>query len=203
MRILWVTTLGTVVLGVGLVTATADVSEAITGQNHSFEDVAIPCSPCSSSNPLDVPGWTHADAVGDALIWRVGYNDCCGSITVAGEGQQFVTLGGGFTGVGQGHWLQTIVGLTRGADYELRFMMANENPGISQSLTVSFPSGSSTSAQTFSAAPHSEGSYWRPSMRSKRASLWISLRTSSSMWAWTTSASTTSRPRFPNRQASF
>jgi hypothetical protein len=115
MRILWVTTLGPVVLGVGLVTATADVSEAITVQNHSFEDVAIPCSPC---------------------IWRVGYNDCCGSITVAGEGEQFVTLGGGFTGVGQGHWLQTIVGLTPGADYELRFMMANENPGISQSLPV-------------------------------------------------------------------
>src|SRR5262249_3722860 len=43
--------------------------------------------------------------------------------------------------------------------YLLTFKMASEDPGIgNQSITVDFPSGSSTSAATFSAAPGTK--YW-------------------------------------------
>jgi hypothetical protein len=82
-------------------------------------------------------------------------------VTVAGQGQQFVTMGGGSNATGEGHWSQTITGFIPGADYQLLFMMANELQNVSQSITLSFPSGSSTPAQTFSAATHNQGNYWR------------------------------------------
>ena len=63
--------------------------------NGSFEDVQI-SSPFVSSDPADIPGWTHSGSVGDGLLWAIGHTDSGGSVTVAGEGNQFVTLGGGF-----------------------------------------------------------------------------------------------------------
>jgi Protein of unknown function (DUF642) len=128
--------------------------------NGDFEDVRIG-APFLSSNPADIPGWTHAGTVGDALLWGVGYSDSGGSITVAGHGVQFVTLGGGFNGSGTGSWSQTITGLTAGASYNLAFDMASEGTfSGSQSITVDFPTGSSTGAMTFSAAA-SPANYWR------------------------------------------
>jgi hypothetical protein len=127
--------------------------------NGSFEDVAIG-SPFLSSNPADVPGWAHAGPVGDAMIWRVGYSDGGGSITVAGAGLQFVTLGGGFATGGSASWSQAITGLQNGNSYVLDFMIAAEGSCCgTQSLTADFTSGSSTGAQTFTGAPGAN--YWR------------------------------------------
>src|ERR1700676_688327 len=91
--------------------------------NGSFEDVAIG-SPFFSSNPANVPGWTHGGTVGDALLWAVGYSDGGGSITTAGAGNQFVTLGGGFGPTGTADWSTTITGLSAGGSYILSFMTA-------------------------------------------------------------------------------
>ena len=63
-------------------------------QNSSFEAVQI-SSPFSSANPADIPNWTKSGALGDGLLWAIGYVDSGGSITVAGDGNQFVTMGGG------------------------------------------------------------------------------------------------------------
>ena len=127
--------------------------------NGDFENVQIG-SPFFSTNPADVPGWTHTGDVGDALLWGVGYADGGGSITTAGHGNQFVTLGGGFGATGTGSWQQTITGLTASDSYTVNFMMASETGSFGQSITVDFPTGSSTAAMTFAADP-SSGNYWR------------------------------------------
>ncbi len=62
--------------------------------NGSFEEIQIG-SPFLTSDPADIPDWTHSGSVGDALLWHVGYNDAGGTATLAGDGNQFVTLGGG------------------------------------------------------------------------------------------------------------
>ena len=141
--------------------------------NGSFEDVSI--AGFFSANPADVPGWTHSGASGDSgiLIWRLGYSDNGGtgivngqpvtfppgSLTVAGAGQQFVTMGGGFDAVGTASWQQVVTGLTPGSTYILTFKMASENIALAQSITVDFPTGSATPAQTFTAAA-APADYW-------------------------------------------
>ena len=125
-------------------------------QNASFEDVQIG-SPFLSSNPANIPGWTHGGVTGDALLWHTGYTDGGGSITVAGQGNQFVTMGGGGT-VGSASWQTTVTGLVTGTNYILNFMMASETSN-SQSLTAAL-SGGATASQAFSAAA-SSANYWR------------------------------------------
>ena len=67
----------------------------------------------------------------------------------------------GFNTNGTATWQQTLTGLTPGATYNLLFDMASEGTfSGSQSITVDFPTGSSTAAQTFTAAP-SPANYWR------------------------------------------
>lgn len=128
--------------------------------NGGFEAVQIG-SPFVSINPADIPNWTHAGSVGDGLLWGVGYADGGGSVTTdAGDGKQFVTLGGGFGTSGSASWEQTMTGLTPGETYTLSFAMASELASIRQSLTVDFPVGSSTAAQTFTALA-SSANYWR------------------------------------------
>src|SRR5882724_2447698 len=137
-----------------LVTAVLAITFGTAGQVHadfvvngSFEAVQIG-SPFYSGNPDDIPGWTHTGTAGDALLWAVGYPN----VTVAGDGRQFVTLGGGIFASGTGSWQQTLTGLSPGATYTLTFEMASET-AISgfQSITVDFPSGSPTGAMTFTA----------------------------------------------------
>jgi len=99
------------------------------------------------------------------LLWGIGYTDNFGSITTAGQGKQFVTMGGGSDAnrggvLGTGSWSQTITGFTPQLPYTLSFMMASELVGVSQSIDVSFPSGSLTPGQTFTAAAPS-ANYWR------------------------------------------
>jgi hypothetical protein len=156
----------------GLVLALSTVSFLLipatlaqTVVNGSFETVQI-SSPFVSSSPSDVPGWTKGGATGDGLLWAVGYSDCCGSITVAGDGNQFVTLGGGFDTPGTADWSTIISGLTAGNSYVLNFMTATEQgpnfPGsvFAQTMTVGFFSGSSTLSQAFT-SPISTSDYWR------------------------------------------
>jgi len=132
--------------------------------NGSFEAVPIG-SPFFSSNPADIPGWTHGGTVGDALLWAVGYADGSGSVTAAGAGNQFVTLGGEFGVPGTADWSTTITGLTAGDSYVVSFMTATElgtsfEPGGPQTMTVGFLSGSSTTSQSFT-SPDSSAAYWR------------------------------------------
>jgi outer membrane protein OmpA-like peptidoglycan-associated protein len=125
-------------------------------QNGDFEDVKI-AAPFASTNPADVPGWTHTGG-GEGYLWRVGYSDGGGSITRAGSGSQFVTLGGGYGGPGSATWSTKISHLTAGKTYQLSFMLANENLDGPQSVTVAFASGSSTPAQSYIVYPGK--GYW-------------------------------------------
>src|SRR4051794_39289137 len=84
--------------------------------NGDFEAVQIG-SPYHSSDPADVPNWTHAGSPGEGPLWGVGYADPFGSITAAGHGNQFVTMGGGGLAVGSASWEQTLTGLTPGGTY--------------------------------------------------------------------------------------
>jgi PEP-CTERM motif len=151
-----------------LLPALAFASPIIT--NGSFEAVEIG-PPFTSANPTDIPGWTHGGTPGDGFLWAIGYSDDGGgSVTTAGAGRQFVTLGGGTTAGGSGvpdsaAWSTTITGLTAGASYVLSFMTATElgtggQPGGPQTMTVGFLSGSSTSPQSFT-SPVSSAAYWR------------------------------------------
>jgi hypothetical protein len=129
--------------------------------NGDFEAVQIG-SPFRSSNPADIPGWTHSGTTGDGLLWHVGYADGGGSVVAAGNGLQFVTMGGGFTASGTASWEQTVNGLTPATLYNLLFQMSGEGAGSNsgpQSITVDFPGGSSTGPQTFTAGA-STTTYW-------------------------------------------
>lgn len=120
--------------------------------NGSFEAVQI--SGEFSSNPADIPGWVHTGSPGDALLWRAGPQCCGGTDTAkAGDGEQFVTLGGGFDNVGSAAWSQTINGLTVGQSYLVNFLMASEGETSTQQMTVGFTSGSSTAPMTFTSLP--------------------------------------------------
>src|ERR1700686_145026 len=113
-------------VGVALMTTAFCLTlTAATITNGNFEAVAIG-SPFNSSNPANIPGWTHTGTVGDALLWAIGYSDGGGSVTVAGSGRQFVTLGGGFDATGSATWSTTITGLTAGNSYVLSFDTATE-----------------------------------------------------------------------------
>lgn len=151
-----------------IVTATAIVfsvgGTAIAGpsiQNGSFEAVQI-SSPFHSTNPADIPGWTHSGTVGDALLWAIGYSDGGGTVAHTGDGNQFVTLGGGFLTSGSASWTSVISGLTPGDVYNLSFKVAFEGgdtPLPEQTMTVGFDSGSSTGPRDIS-APFNSCNYW-------------------------------------------
>ncbi len=151
-----------------ILTGAATIAALVTGeaaaqsvQNGSFEAVQIG-SPFFSTNPTDIPGWTHTGTVGDALLWGIGYSDGGGSVTVAGDGKQFITLGGGFLTSGSAAWSTDITDLTPGKTYDLNFKIAFEGgdtPLSSQVMTVGFSSGSSTASSTFT-APANSFNYW-------------------------------------------
>lgn len=121
--------------------------------NGSFEAVQITQS--YSSNPADIPGWTHTGDVGDALLWNALYPVCCGGTNSAktGDGNQFVTMGGGYGPFGSSAWSQTITGLTVGQTYIVNFKMAAEGESVTQQLTASITSGSSTAPELFTSVP--------------------------------------------------
>jgi hypothetical protein len=147
-------------LSVSVVTASA---ASVT--NGDFEAVQIGF-PFSSANLANIPGWTHTGTLGEGPLWAIGYTDSLGSVTVAGSGRQFVTLGGGFGFQGSASWTTTITGLTPGNSYNLNFMIAYEGANTlqfttQQSMTVGFNAGSSTQSQIFSASGTNAVNYWR------------------------------------------
>jgi hypothetical protein len=149
-----------VVTGVLILCWTGKASADPIVLNGSFEAVQIG-SPFVSSDLTKIPNWTHTGSLGDGPLWHVGYADGGGSITVAGDGNQFVTLGGGFFTSGSSSFDQVVPGFTVGSTYILTFKMAAEaNFSGPQSITVDFPTGSSTSAQTFTASTP-PANYWR------------------------------------------
>jgi hypothetical protein len=128
-------------------------------QNPSFEAVQIG-SPFLSSNPADIPNWTHTGTVGDALLWAIGYSDTGGSITVAGAGRQFVTIGGGFESAGTGSWSQSITGFTIGQAYNLSFMLAGECSTCGAQVVTARATGVTTIMNNYT-APIPDVNYWR------------------------------------------
>ena len=137
---------------------TVSAFAAVSIPNPSFEQVQIG-SPFYSSNPAAIPGWTHSGTVGDALIWGIGYADSGGNITVAGAGNQFVTLGGGYGTPGSASWTTTITGLTPG-NYQLGFEIANEGEPPTQTMTATL-SGSAIATGTFTTTTGALLYYWK------------------------------------------
>jgi hypothetical protein len=133
-----------------LLTSTAFADPVVNG---SFEAVQI--ASAFSSNPADIPGWTHSGDVGDALLWSALFPQCCGGTGTAkaGDGNQFVTMGGGFGPFGSSAWSQTLTGLTIGQAYIISFMMAAEGEVPTQQLTAAITSGSLTPSETFTSPP--------------------------------------------------
>jgi hypothetical protein len=145
-------------LGAAIVLPSPAAAQVINGD---FEAVQIG-TPFRSTNPADIPGWIHSGTMGDGLLWHVGYSDSGGTVVAAGHGLQFVTMGGGFGGSGSASWDQTINGLISGTLYNVNFQMSGEGAGSGsgpQSITVDFPSGSSSGSQTFTAGA-SPTIYW-------------------------------------------
>lgn len=144
-------------IGTLLVTPTVASAAVNLVTNGSFEDDVIGSPYYTSAVPS---GWTKGGSAGDASMWRIGYVDGGGSITVAGEGSQFITMGGGYGGSGTTTWSQTVSGLGIGDTYQLNFKIASEGPCCgTQMLHVDFL-GSSTAGQDFSATPIT-ANYWR------------------------------------------
>lgn len=104
-----------------------------------------------------IPGWIHTGDPGDALLIKATFPQCCGGTNTAkaGDGDQFVILGGGFDSAGSAAWSQTINGLTIGQTYIVNFLMASEGETPTQRMTVGFTSGSSTPSETFTSIPTS------------------------------------------------
>jgi len=139
----------------GLTAFSLDAHAVNLVTNGSFEAVQITTP--YSSNPADIPGWTHTGDVGDALLWNATFPQCCGGTNSAktGDGNQFVTMGGGFGPFGSSAWSQTINGLNAGQTYTVDFKMASEGEVPTQQITVSITSGSLTPSQTFTSLPNS------------------------------------------------
>ena len=142
-------------VGATFATLVATSAGAITVTNGCFEDVQITSS--YSTVPADIPGWTHSGDVGDALIWNATYPICCGGTGTAktGDGNQFVTMGGGYGPFGSSAWSQDLTGFTVGQAYVVHFKMAAEGESPTQDMTVSMTSGSSTAPETFTSPPTS------------------------------------------------
>jgi hypothetical protein len=131
--------------------------------NGSFEQG--PVQPIASgygdTNPSDVTGWTHTGAIAaEGLFWHTGFVCCGGTNTgLAGDGNQWVTLGAGFGEIGSAAWSQTITGLTAGQSYVISFKIASEGEVSTQTIDVSMTSGSSTPLKTFTTLDGTE--FWQ------------------------------------------
>jgi hypothetical protein len=69
-------------------------------------------------------------------------------------------MGGGFSTPGSASWTTTVTGLVANTSYDLAFDIASEGETPTQTLTTSFPSGSSTGPQSFTSAVNNVN-YWR------------------------------------------
>lgn len=139
------------------------IAGAAAGQTNLVVNGSFEADPCTGS------GFGYKSGlVGNAVTgWFIPGSDgtypwCLQNVNAfsAGPtpyGNQWLVLGEVFTGV-QYTIQQTITGLTPGNTYKLSFAIASE-AGCCSTVEVSFPGGSSTAAQTFT-APFSVN-YWR------------------------------------------
>ena len=142
-----------------LLTSLAGIASGQVVVNGDFEDVNI--SPAFFSfDSIQMPGWTRGGSLGDGIMAHVGFVDSQGRNTIAGHGSQFAMLGGGFDRAATATLTTMVTALTPGATYALSFLISNEGEGSSQSITVSFPSGSSTVSRTFTTMAPFSGLYW-------------------------------------------
>ena len=123
--------------------------------NGSFETDAVSGSGFLSVAGGGLTGWTVGPSAGAGYPYLI--NNVYGASTPFGN--QFLVLGYYAAG-GTDYIEQTISGFTIGGSYVLSFALASEQaPGRSQAQ-VSFTSGSSTGAATFT-APVTSSNYWR------------------------------------------
>ena len=98
--------------------------------------------------------------VGDGLLWAIGFDDGGGSVTVAGAGNQFVTMGAGSGASGTASWSQSISGFTIGGAYNLTFMLAGECSFCGTQVVTAEATGLTTTMNNFN-APIPSANYWR------------------------------------------
>jgi hypothetical protein len=106
----------------------------------------------SSSNPLT--GWTTL--MSGAYPWGLPYPNTFNAGPTP-YGNQWVIVG---NECDQGtSWIEQTINTTAGQSYTLSFALASEYGGSGAQVVVSFPTGSSTASQTFTAPPRVTN-YW-------------------------------------------
>jgi len=145
------------VLACGVAVIASPAWSAPVVQNPSFETNVL-ASPFDG-DATTVPNWVHG-GVGDGPHWAIGYSDVGGSITTAGQGNQFVTMGGGGT-PGTGSWSQNVSGFTVNAQYILSFMLAGETTADSNQVVTAEIIDGGTQQQNFTAPASASVNYWR------------------------------------------
>jgi hypothetical protein len=126
-------------VGEGLFVGGSALAQSVA--NGSFEDVQIGF-PYYSTSAGDIPGWTHGGSPGDALLWHIAYSDGGGTFYVTGDGNQFVTMGGGCCDdPGSASWSTTITGLTTGDTYTVHFKTSAETYYLSQTMYAQVGAG--------------------------------------------------------------
>jgi hypothetical protein len=118
-------------------------------------------SPFVDTNLADVIGWSHSGVHTEGPLWAIGYTSAGGgSITVAGDGSQFVTMGGGGAASGTSSWFQAVSGFTIGTVYILTFMLAGEGPFSPGQNVTAEAQGVGSTMNNFT-APTPSADYWR------------------------------------------
>jgi hypothetical protein len=112
-----------------------------------------------------VQNWTYTVGPNGGTTlphWAVGYADSGGSVTTAGQGNEFVSMGSGNSTFGSGifsSWSQNVSGFTIGLPYVLSFMLAGQGTQLFWPLTAQIID-TSTQSQNFRAPP-SSSNYFR------------------------------------------
>ena len=127
--------------------------------NSSFEQDVL-SSPYIGT-AATVPDWTYTGPETD-VHYAVGYSDPGGSVTTAGQGNEFVVLG---DGIGNGFgvtasWSQDVSGFTVGAEYVLSFMVAGETSALFWPIGAEVIDTSATQSQGLAAPASSAGYYF-------------------------------------------
>jgi hypothetical protein len=146
------------VLAVGIVSlfvptaafATPTVANgSFEADNFGFESLGLNCGGGT------LTGWTTQCSADGTYPWGTSNSSGYGPTPY---GKQWVIVG---DYGGDGSWIeQTDTGFTAGQTYQLNFALASEEPGTPGShVDVSFPSGSSTADQIFT-APARGGNFW-------------------------------------------
>src|SRR5260221_13348376 len=78
-----------------IVAGSANAAVVVNGDFEAVQLTGAGPTPWVSNNPADIPAWTHGGSQGDFLLWNKN-GSASGGTVHAGQGNQFVTMGGGF-----------------------------------------------------------------------------------------------------------